>query len=374
MSGKEPQIRPVSPLGRAIKVYLETHHVTQEQLAAIIGYEPRDIRRWKNGEATVTDLYKLKGIADHLGIPYTQLGIPSAIYAPLSLEYIDSTLARIWSLMDAALINDARAVAENLVREVSYQIKTDDPILLHAIARTYHAVAHATASNVRTEGVQQAFDLYHQVEYFARLLEDQTLLNISLTYQGDMLRRAGKIAEATTYLEAARDTTPEADPTARGNNVQLLARIYLQADRESDFDYAIKQAETLALATRQQTEKAVTLYDPTTVYEEHAKGYRVFGKEQQAHDYIDLAEKVRPPIKVLELLLRIARAEILIYNGDLYNGEPLAIQAAIDCRTGGHYRLLERVYALNRYIDREILRYGKAKIALSEALEGPIEH
>jgi len=73
-------------------------------------------------------------------------------------------------------------------------------------------------------------------------------------------------------------------------------------------------------------------------------------------------------------LLRIARAEILIYNGDLHNGEPLAIQAAIDCRTGGHYRLLERVYALNRYIDREILRYGKAKIALSEALEGPIEH
>src|SRR5713226_7037347 len=49
MSGKEPQIRPVSPLARAIKIYLETHHVTQEQLAAIIGYEPRDIRRWKNG-------------------------------------------------------------------------------------------------------------------------------------------------------------------------------------------------------------------------------------------------------------------------------------------------------------------------------------
>jgi hypothetical protein len=40
----------------------------------------------------------------------------------------------------------------------------------------------------------------------------------------------------------------------------------------------------------------------------------------------------------------------------------------------GHYRHLERLYAIKRYLNRQSLNYGKAERALGEALEGPIEY
>jgi hypothetical protein len=40
----------------------------------------------------------------------------------------------------------------------------------------------------------------------------------------------------------------------------------------------------------------------------------------------------------------------------------------------GHYRHLERLYAIKRYLNRQSFNYGKAERALGEALEGPIEY
>ena len=46
------------------------------------------------------------------------------------------------------------------------------------------------------------------MEEVARTLNNHTLLNIALTYQGDMFRRLGRYGKAITYLEVARYTTP----------------------------------------------------------------------------------------------------------------------------------------------------------------------
>ncbi len=56
------------------------------------------------------------------------------------------------------------------------------------------------------------------METIARILKDDTLVNIALTYQGDMYRRLGDLGKSITYLEAARDTTPKADKAALGNS------------------------------------------------------------------------------------------------------------------------------------------------------------
>ena len=90
----------------------------------------------------------------------------------------------------------------------------------------------------------------------------------------------------------------------------------------------------------------------THVYEEYAKGYDHLKKWQLALDYIDKAEKTRKPTKTSEILLKVARAEVLIHSGDLRNGEPLAVEAALYSRKYGHYRRLERIYALKRYINQ----------------------
>jgi hypothetical protein len=97
------------------------------------------------------------------------------------------------------------------------------------------------------------------------------------------------------------------------------------------------------------------------------------GQVRKALDYIDLAEKVKVPNKINDILLRVARAEVLVRVGDVRNGEPLAVQAAIECRELGHNRHLERLYALKRYMSKKASSYSRAERALSEALEGPLE-
>ncbi|MGH2480821.1 MAG: hypothetical protein ACRDHW_14305 [Ktedonobacteraceae bacterium] len=189
---------------------------------------------------------------DRLDIPYKDPGIAASIYIPITLEEINTKVDRIWSLIDEAHINEAYAVAENLVLEASQRVGTGDVQTLHTLARMYHAAAHATSLSLKTEEVGQMLYYYQQMEYFARQLKDDTLVNISLAYQGDMLRRKGDIAHAIQCLEKARDTTPQADEAARGNALQLLARAYIQGQQSESFDTVIKEAEDLAYAIEQQ--------------------------------------------------------------------------------------------------------------------------
>lgn len=82
MPGREAKPRPPSALARALKAYREVHKFTQEQLAALLDEEPRQIRRWENNETAIPDIHQLKKIVDRLGIPYEHLGIAPSIYIP----------------------------------------------------------------------------------------------------------------------------------------------------------------------------------------------------------------------------------------------------------------------------------------------------
>jgi len=144
----------------------------------------------ENGETILTDTHDLKHIADRLGIPYEQLGIASTLFIPLSVEQITNTIARIWSLIDEGRFSEAYAISENLAKETYRQLKTDDPVYLRAYGQMYFAIAHATSLSVRTEDVGQAIYYFQQMEYFARRINDNTLINVALTYQGDMYRRS----------------------------------------------------------------------------------------------------------------------------------------------------------------------------------------
>lgn len=295
------------------------------------------------------------------------------MYIPLSIEQMSETIARIWGLIDEGRISEAHAIAENLVRETYQQLATADPLYLRTFALMYHAAAHATSLSVRTDNVGHAIYYYRQMEYFARLLQDDTLTNIALAYLGDMYRRKNDMQKAVEILELARDTTPNADLAARGNVMQLLARSYIRLQRVQDFDRAIKISEDIALETAAQPRSTGNQYHLAHVYEEYAKGYDLLGKPHEALDFVEKAQKAQTLTKSVEILLKVARAEILIHSGDIAEGEPLAVEAAIYTREHGHLRRLERIYALKRFLHRKSLQYGKSEMALSEALEGPLE-
>ena len=364
--------RTPSALGQALKLYRQRHKFTQEDLGALLDEDARTIRRWENDETPLTDIHALRRIADRLGIPYHQLGLAATLEASLSLGEIEAGVARLWTLADEDRVNEAHAVGENLVAAAAQERPAGDAPTLRAYAHLYQAVAYVTSMRVRSEQADEPIYFYHQMEGFARALGDDGLLNVALTYQGDMYRRKGDLAHAMTFLEAARDTTPGADDAARGNALQLLGRTYVLADKFREADTALKAAEDLALRIGGQNTSTGKQFHLPHVYEEFAKTYDAMGQPQQALDYVDRAERAQPLTTATGMLLKVARGEILIHSGDLRNGVPLIVAAALHSRAHGNQRRLERVYFLQRYLNREIRQRVRAESEISEALEGDL--
>jgi tetratricopeptide (TPR) repeat protein len=239
--------------------------------------------------------------------------------------------------------------------EVIGQITTEDPALLTGLARIHHAAGYIVSEATRASESHNAIAYYAQMESIARILDDHTLLNISLTYQGDMYRRLGNFSKAITYLKAARDTTPKADAAARGNGLQLLGRAYLRMGKSNlnEFERAMAEAEDLARTFNPQASSTQGHYSLGTVYEEYGRSYTDLGQMQKALEYLDLAQANLPQTKFWELLVMISRAIVLIKDGELQTGTQLAVAAAKQSQEAGIGRYLERIYNVQEYLDEE---------------------
>ncbi len=171
----------------------------------------------------------------------------------------------------------------------------------------YFAIAHATSLSIRTEDVSQAIYYYQQMEYFARRINDTTLITVALTYQGDMYRRRNDMPNAILTLEKARSMPTATDSAAQGNLMQLLARSYIKVKRVQEFDAAIKTSEELAYASAEDASSTQNQFHLAHVFEEYAKGYDILGKPEIALSYLDRAEKIQPLTKSTTVLLKVAR-------------------------------------------------------------------
>ncbi len=360
-------------LGGILKDFRDTYSLSQEELAAELHVDVRTLRRWENGETILTDVGELQRLSDKLHIEPERLGVLSALYTPQTPDDVDEVVSSIWELVNQARNTEARLNIERLVREARNQRLTDNEAFLRPLTHAYHSAGYIVAMSTRTNEVSQAIYYFEEMERLARALQDDTLLNIALTYRGDMLRRRGDIAEAIDYLKAAADLK-HADIAARGNGIQLLARACLRAQDINSFENYMAEATDLVLSLDpNQPTSTYGQYNLGTVYEEYGKSYGLLGDINKALVYLEKAEKALPPTKFWEVLLMITRSEILIRSGDLDNGQPLAVEAARWCRMYGQYRRLERIYALKRWLNQRIHRFAKAEMELSEVLEGPIE-
>lgn len=359
-------------LGKVLKEYRKEHELSQEELASDLGIEPRTLRSWENENPT-NNIRELRRISDLLGISPERLGLAASLYVPRTPEQVEEVVDHVWSLMHDLRIIEARNVLNKLLQDISYQARTGDPAMQLALAHVYHVAGYVASMSARTLEVPQAIRYYHQMEDVSRELNDQTLLNTALSYQGDMYRRIGNIKESIDYLEAARDLTPLADPAARGNAIQFLGRAYLPAGNIPEFEYVMAQAEELGHQIDAQTNSIHGHFNLGTVYEEYAKSYALLGQTQKALDYADLTASTLPKTKNNEVLLMIVRSEALIYSGEIDLGKSLAIEAARVSRMQGHQRRLERLYKIKRHMHEQSLRLAKTEMELGEALEGPIE-
>jgi hypothetical protein len=66
-------------------------------------------------------------------------------------------------------------------------------------------------------------------------------------------------------------------------------------------------------------------------------------------------------------------AQAFVRGGEIAEGTRLAIETARRCQATGNLRFIERLYAIQRYLDSLSRDISKKSLALREVLDGPIE-
>lgn len=363
-----------TPLARAIEEYEGRHGWKRQQTAEYLGVDTRTLYRWMNSRTAQTDIRELRRIALLLGVD-PETFVVQSLAIPHSPEEIEKTIAAVWGLIKESRYYEARATIERLIDVLTQYITSEDHPLLPFLAKARQAAGHVTSAMARTNALQTPIYHYHEMEELARLIHDDTLLNLALTYQGDMLRRQGDPSAGLPFLEAAKDTTPAADPSARGNAIQLLGRAQLQTGNKAGFLSSMSEALDLVEAIDPEKDITYGFYCAGTVYEEYARSYAIIGEHQKAMDALDKAEKELPmSLGHWQTLLKTARAMVLVRGGDLTNGLPLAIEAAQLCYQLGDFRHLERMFNLQHYLDRMSQDFVNASANLRYVLNGPTEY
>jgi hypothetical protein len=64
----------------------------------------------------------------------------------------------------------------------------------------------------------------------------------------------------------------------------------------------------------------------------------------------------------------------LIRGGEIHEGLHLAVACIELCRKHGAFRLLERIYGVQQYLQRLTTSLEQATAVLREALDGPVEY
>jgi transcriptional regulator with XRE-family HTH domain len=362
------QRKSTSLAAQFLKSYREKHGLTQEQLAYDLNMEPRTLRAYENGERSLNNVKELHRIADRPGVEPEQLGVVGALYVPRTPEEIEEALQHAWSLVEESRLREARAVIERLAQNLRTEITSENPSLLRSLAQTYHAAGYIVSEATKAGESYEAMLYYKEMETIARLIKDDTLLNIALTYQGDMHRRLGNLEKAAICLEAARDTTPNADKAALGNGIQLLARVYLRKGDFRNFEQAMRESEELSYSFDPKTSSTRGHYNPGTVYEEYGRSYADLGMTDKAMDYLERAQENLPKTKFWELLIATSKAMALIKGEDMETGVKKAIEVTEEIKKFGVLRYLDRIYLANKYLENLERKIGNVRKSLADVL------
>ena len=360
-------------LSLVLREYRSQHHLKQEQLATDLNVDLQTVRRWEQKEATLRDISELKRIAVLLGTDPERLGVTTVAPLPLTSEEVDKFVAHIWQFAYQARVAEAQSMAKELLQELVSQIKGENDPLLYRLAQVHHVAGFVSSMRTRQEETESPLVHYQEMEKIARFVADESLLTLALAYEGDMHCRGGNTSKGIRCLDAARETAPQADLAAKGYIALLLGRAYLKSQRVTDFEREMAEAERLAASVVPGTNPTYGQLSLGSVYAEYGYSYVHLERFHEAIEYLDRAEKHLEHTTYWEILLKTARAVALVQNGDFHHGIPLAIESIELCRKQGTLRLLERMYALRRYLHRISFRINQVSIELQEVLDGPLE-
>lgn len=375
------------PIGMLLREARNKKGLKQLEVANWLGVSEKTLRNYENGEFLSTDIHILQRIALKLEIEPEQLGLSRPVH--YTYEEAKNLLEKGEANVIAGDFTSAYHIGDVLTRNLTTYAEEGkaNQETLDLLSRAHFLAGHTSTIIRESRDVSQAFAHFKSMEDLARLLDDETLLTIALTYQGEMLRRDGKLNEAIRTIEAAPHG-PLVDIAAKGNRSQLLARAFASQGNLSSFREQMLRAEELASQSPSGVKGIYIPYNLGSVYEEYARVYAQRGNIKEGKRYIDLTEAHIPQIPRWITLTKLTKGEVLLravakaeqkhpgnvkHIADFQNGLVLIREATKLARKHSHQRLLRRAYMLKTTFLNEATKFHLIATMLAEAIESGMQ-
>lgn len=297
-----------------LRTYRRLNHLSQEKLAALLGYDKTYISLIETGRRTISDLPTRRHIAGILGLPPHVLGITGSDDADFAamVQFGDSTirLAEIARQAGRAVeaVNELWPLVARLEARAAEGHTERETLLLLGQARVALGVSLGTV--LPEERLATAALWTGRALAVAERLDDPVFLAHTLRMHGNELRKANHIPAAIARLQRAASIST--DHLGQGTAFALLARAAGEHGDAALFDTAIDHYRALLDAAG----GSGMLFNPFTFREIHLRGLVATGRAEHAirvmrGDDFD-AVAVAPQWHIIE---RVTAGEVFLAAG-----------------------------------------------------------
>ena len=350
-------------IGKRLKEERGKKSLTILQAAIQADINEKTLRNYENGK--ITKHQTLLKIAAIYEIDVRELGFIPAGKSSYSLNEARAQLARGKDQLEKSLFSNARVTSDLLIANLQQNINLlpsrDQREATRLLAHAHFISGHTDTITKADFDVALARNHFEAMHKLALSINDQTSLCNALTYDGEMLRREGKFAEAEQALLAAPDHKG-VEINARGNRAQMLARLYADIHKPALFKEQIERAKDFAqqAATRQFLSSLSIPFNVFSVEEEEVRSYLINSQINKCLTLIQNAEKHMPDSPRWKTLLKITKGETYLY-ASIYSrrqrSHHIDIKSDLNCQMGitllnegealarsyNHQRLLRRI-------------------------------
>jgi transcriptional regulator with XRE-family HTH domain len=301
-------------LGVILRTYRLLNGLSQEKLAALLGYDKTYVSMIETGRRVISDVATRRHIAAMLALPAHVLGITHTDDADFRamLQFADSTirlseLARQGGRAVEAVNELWPLVARLEARAAEGHIERETMVLLGQ-ARLALGVSLGTV--LPEERLITAAHWTSKALVIAERLEDRHFLAHTLRMHGNELRKADRVPAGIARLQRAAHLSDGAE--ARGTALALLARSAGEQGNADLFDQALAGYRGLLGDGRGRS----MLFNPFTFREIELRGLVNTGRAPQAVRIIQTglpdASPVAPQWHIIE---RVTAGQVLLVAG-----------------------------------------------------------
>lgn len=359
-------------LGAILRAYRRVNALSQEKLAAALGYDKTYISMIETGRRVIHDVATRRHIARTLAIPSHLLGVtdPADTEFVAMVAFAESTI-RLAELARSAG-RSAEAVGELWPLVARLEARAAEGHLeqatLTVLARAWVSLGVCLGTVLPEERLQEATRWTSKGLTAARHLESQpAFTTYALQMHGNELRKAGHAAQAVTVLRHAVDTaTGDQD---RGAALALLARAAGHTGNRALFAQASTCYQKLADAQG----PGGPLFNPFTWREIQLRGLLGTGDHAAAFRLAGDTVTYPAPAPQWQVIERITYADVLTTAGDDAAAEAILLDTLEPARQHRLPHQIQRAIRIARRAHRPDLA-SHAGTTLAQVCAEPVLH